>query len=212
MQNVRSTRRMRVEIKSYKKLRNNLYEVSIDQTKVNLYDDIIIKYSLLLKKEIDKKDFDQIIKENDSLSAYYKSLKYINFKLRSEKEIYNYLKRLNFNANDIFNTIERLKKDGYLDNKLYLKSYLSDQINLTNNGPYKIKSSLVNLGFKEEEINVYLEEIDDKIWKDKIKKIIVKRNKLNKKGNLKAKNYVYLFNLGYEKSMIYSLLGNIDEY
>ena len=201
-----------MEIKSYKKLKNNLYEVILDSTKINLYDDIIIKYKLLLKKEINKEEFDQIIKENDSLSSYYKALKYINFKLRSEKEIYNYLKKLNFNDNDIFNTIERLKKDGYLDSKLYLKSYLSDQINLTNNGPYKIKSSLINLGFKEDEIDIYLDEIDESIWKDKIKKIIVKRNKLNKKGNARTKNYIYLFNLGYEKSMIYSLLGNIDEY
>lgn len=201
-----------MEIKSYKKLKNNLYEVTLDRTKVNLYDDIIIKYNLLLKKEIDKKDFDKIIKENDSLSAYYKVLKYINTKLRSEKEIYNYLKRFDINDSDILNTIEKLKKAGYLDNKLYLKSYLNDQINLTNNGPFKIKNSLINLGFKEEEIDTYLEEIDTKVWQDKIKKIIVKRNKLNKKGNVKAKNYVYLFNLGYEKNMIYSLLGNIDEY
>ena len=55
MQNVRVTRRRLKEIKSYKKIKGNLYEVIIDDEKVNLYDDIIIKFSLLLKKEIDKK-------------------------------------------------------------------------------------------------------------------------------------------------------------
>ncbi len=199
-----------MEIKNYKKIKNNLYEVNIDEIKVNLYDDIIIKYNLLLKKDIDKKTFDKMIKENDNLSAYYKSLKYINTKLRSEKEIFNYLKRFNFSEADIFSTINKLKKDGYLNNDLYLKSYINDQINLSNNGPYKIKNALKSLGLSEEEIEEHLDAIDKSIWQDKIKKIIKKRN-INTKNN-KMKNYVYLFNLGYEKEMIFSLLGNIDEY
>jgi regulatory protein len=201
-----------MEIKSYKKIKGNLYEVIIDDEKVNLYDDIIIKFSLLLKKEIDKKEFNKLISENDSLNAYYKCLKYLNTKLRSEKEIYNYLKRFNILDVDIFNTIDKLKKDGYLDIKLYLKSYIKDQLNFSNNGPYKIKNNLINLGFKEADIDNYLEEIDKKVWQERIKKIISKRKKLSRKGDFKAKNYIYLFNLGYEKNMIYSLLGDFEEY
>ncbi len=201
-----------MEIKSYKKIKGNLYEVIIDDEKVNLYDDIIIKFSLLLKKEIDKKEFNKLISENDSLNAYYKCLKYLSTKLRSEKEIYNYLKRFNILDVDIFNTIDKLKKDGYLDIKLYLKSYIKDQLNFSNNGPYKIKNNLINLGFKEADIDNYLEEIDKKVWQERIKKIISKRKKLSRKGDFKVKNYIYLFNLGYEKNMIYSLLGDFEEY
>jgi SOS response regulatory protein OraA/RecX len=79
-------------------------------------------------------------------------------------------------------------------------------------GPYKIKNNLLNLGFKEEQIDLYLAKVDDKVWEDKIKKLITKRKKLNKKGNTKEKTYIYLFNLGYENRMIYSLLGDISEY
>lgn len=201
-----------MEIKSYKKVKGNLYEVIIDDEKVELYDDIIIKYNLLLKKDLDKKEFNRLINENDSLSAYYKCLKYINTKLRSEKEIYNYLKRFNILDSDILKTIDKLKKDGYLDINLYLKSYIKDQLNFSNNGPYRIKNNLIGLGFKEPDIDNYLEEIDPKVWQDRIKKIINKRKKLSRKGDFKTKNYIYLFNLGYEKNMIYSLLGDFEEY
>lgn len=201
-----------MEIKSYKKLHSNLYEVSFDDEKIKLYDDIIIKYNLLLKKEIDKRTWQQVIKENDSLMAYYKALKYLNIKLRSEKEIANYLKKLSIDDNEVLNTINKLKKEGYLNNDLYLKSYINDQINLSMHGPYKIKNSLINLGFKEGEIDSYLNNIDKDIWENKIKKIITKRKKLAKKANFKEKTYIYLFNLGYENSMIYNLLGDINEY
>lgn len=201
-----------MEIKSYKKLHSNLYEVNIDEEKIKLYDDIIIKYNLLLNKEINEQTFNQMIAENESLMAYYRALKYLNIKLRSEKEIANYLHKLNISSNEVNNTIAKLKKDGYLNNDLYLNSYINDQINLSMHGPYKIKNNLLNLGFKEEQIDLYLTKIDDNIWEDKIKKLITKRKKLNKKGNTKEKTYIYLFNLGYENRMIYSLLGDISEY
>jgi len=201
-----------MEIKSYKKLHNNLYEVYIDDLKVKLYDDIILKYNLLLNKKIDQKTFSKIMTENESLEAYYRALKYLNIKLRSEKEIVNYLKKLNISDHEVLNTIVKLKNDGYLNNSLYLKSYINDQVNLSMHGPYKIKNSLLNLGFKEPEIDIYLDKIDRKVWENKIKRIIAKRKKLNKKGNLKEKTYLYLYNLGYENSMIYNLLGDITEY
>lgn len=203
---------MLMEIKSYKKLHSNLYEVNIDEEKVKLYDDIIIKYNLLLNKEINEQTFNQMITENESLMAYYRALRYLNIKLRSEKEIVNYLYKLNISDKEINNTIAKLKKDGYLNNDLYLNSYINDQINLSMHGPYKIKNNLLNLGFKEEQIDLYLAKVDDKVWEDKIKKLITKRKKLNKKGNTKEKTYIYLFNLGYENRMIYSLLGDISEY
>ncbi|HOP65447.1 MAG TPA: RecX family transcriptional regulator [Bacilli bacterium] len=199
-----------MQINSYKKLKGNLYEVTIDDLKVKLYDDIIIKYNLLLKKDLTEKKFQQIIADNDSLTAYYRALKYINVKLRSEKEIYNYLKRLDINYDTILATIDKLKKDGYLDHNIYLKSYINDQLKFSNHGPFRIKNNLLNLGFKENEIDLYLNKIDKSIWEEKIKKVLTKRKKLNK--NTKEKNYIYLFNLGYEKQMIYSLLGDIEMY
>ena len=71
------------------KLKNNKYEVLIDETKVVLYDDIIVKYSLLLNKEISKNELDKIVEENNKLDSYYKALKYISVKLRTKKEIKN---------------------------------------------------------------------------------------------------------------------------
>ena len=87
-----------MEIKKFKKLKNNIYELELDNgSLVKLYDDVIVKYSLLINKKIDNKLLDEITKYNTSLDAYYLSLKYISKKLRCEKEIEKYLTKLDFN-------------------------------------------------------------------------------------------------------------------
>ena len=119
-----------MKIGKYTKLKSNKYSVVIGDITVKLYDDVIVKYELLRLKEIDDKLFKEITEYNDRLEAYYKSLKYITKKLRTEKEIYKYLEK-DYNKDIIFETIDKLKRMGYLNKELYLKSYLSDQVHMT---------------------------------------------------------------------------------
>lgn len=198
-----------MKIGKYKKLKKNLYEVEIDGSKARLYDDVIIKYELLLKRDIDKETFKKVCDENEELHAYYKALNYINIKLRSEKEIVNYLSRLEINRQDIEKAIDKLKKEGYLDVNLYLRSYINDQVRLSYHGPYRIKSALSNLGFDDNDIEIYLAEVDSSVWEEKLDKIIDKRKRLNKNvvdAKFINKTYMYLFNLGYSKEQILSKL------
>lgn len=193
-----------MKIGKYTKLKSNKYSVEIDGISVKLYDDVIVKYELLRRKEIDDNLFKEMTEYNDRLEAYYKALKYISKKLRTEKEIEKYLSE-EYSRSVIRETIERLKKDGYLDQQLYLKSYLADQVNLGNYGPNKIKKELIKLGLNEEDIISKIEEISDDVWLAKIEKIVKKRISSNKTyGNnkLKEKLLYDLSNLGYYKWMI----------
>ena len=198
-----------MEIKEFKKLKGNVYELKFKNgEKVKLYDDVILKYNLLVNKSFNDKLYEEIINYNKSLDAYYISLKYLNSKLRCEKEIRDYLKKKEFSLEIIDKTIDRLNKYNYLNRDLYVKSYVNDKYNFTLNGPVKIKRELLLLGFDDEEIDKYL-KID---FNDKIKKIIDKKVKSNKKYNeysLKINISNYLINLGYEKEMFNSYLGNI---
>jgi len=77
-----------MKITNYKKKKTNLYEVTLSNNeKLLLYDDVILKYELLLKKEINEKELDEIIEFNSYLESYNKALKFIITKLRTEKEI-----------------------------------------------------------------------------------------------------------------------------
>lgn len=199
-----------MEIKKFKKLKNNIYELELDNgSLVKLYDDVIVKYSLLINKKIDSKLLDEITKYNTSLDAYYLSLKYISKKLRCEKEIEKYLTKLEFNKDVIDKTISKLNKEGYLKHNIYIKSYINDIYNFNNYGPDKIIFNLRELGFNLNEIEPYLE---DKDFRSKAIKIIDKKVKANHKlSNYMLKQNIsnYLINLGYPKDIFYDYLNNI---
>ncbi len=201
-----------MKIGKYTKLKSNKYSVEIDDVKVKLYDDVIVKYELLRVKEIDEKLFKEITEYNDKLEAYYKSLKYITKKLRTEKEIYKYLEK-DYDKKTILETIDRLKSMGYLNKEVYLKCYISDQLNMSLVGPNKIKKDLISLGYLEEEIVPFIDDIGNDIWFSKIEKLVNRKINANRNlGNNKLKEKISydLSNLGFYKWMIEEIIHNSE--
>ncbi len=160
------------------KKKKNIYEVVLsDNNSLSFYDDTIIKYNLLKPRELPQKELEEIIKYNNEIDAYHKSLKYLTVKLRTKNEVRKKLKE--FSSDIIEKTIKRLEKDGYLNDDLYVKSFITDKINLSLNGPNKIKQELKKLGFNESLVNEYLLSYNEEIWNEKIDKIINKKIKSN---------------------------------
>ncbi len=195
-----------MKIIKFVKQKDNRYKIKfLDNEDIVFYDDLIIKYNLLTHKEIDEEELEKLVEENKYLEAYYRSIKYINKKIRTEKEIKNYLYKLFDDSKIVKETIKRLKEDNYINEEFYIKAYINDKIHLTNDGPYKIKRNLSDLGFDKEMIDDYLNKIDDSIFYDKLVKLVEKRVKLNHHYNaskLREKICYDLSNLGYEKSVI----------
>ena len=108
---------------------------------------------------------------------------HINKKLRSEYEIRDYLTKKEISKENIDETIKRLKENNFINESIYLKSYINDQINLTNNGPRKIEKNLIKLGLKEEDIKEKLEQISIDTWESRIDKYVSKKIKTNHKSS-----------------------------
>jgi regulatory protein len=202
-----------MKIIKYKKIKNK-YRVFFDNDlKIDLNDNIILKYELLLKKEIDQKLFDEIVLANNKENIYEHALKYINIKIRSKEEIYNYLNKKGYEKEDINNTITRLEKNNLINDDLYVKSYIHDKFYLSSDGLNKIKKYLLDLKLDESIINKYIDEIDREDILDKLNKLIDKKIKSSKtySGNiLRLKLINYFFELGYNKSDIEEILNNKD--
>lgn len=201
-----------MKILKYKKGKKNEYKILTDDGEYVLYDDIIVKYELLLKKEINKKEWDNIIKENNLLKAYYDSLKLISMKLRTAKELKNLLSRKKYLAKEIEYAIDRLESEGYLNHQIYIEAYIHDALTLKLVGERKICSELESLGFKTEEINKYLSKIDPNIYQEKIEKYILKKLKANKKSvsEFKRKIMLDLVNKGFNREDIEAFLNTLE--
>ncbi len=193
---------------------SNYYIVTLsNNTSLNVYEDTILQYNLLPNKEIDNKLLKEISLFNQKYEVYYKALKYLKFKLRTEKEIKEKLLKSNYKLEDIEFSINKLKEQGYLNKDLYIKSFIADQVNLSNKGPRKILYELKKLGFKDEDIHMYLDLFESDVWLDKINKIIIKKEKANHSlSSIVFKNKVKkdLITLGYDITLIEEALSNYD--
>ena len=204
-----------MKIQGYKYLGNSKYKVIINNEEYTLYEDVILKYDLLIK-DVNEKDLAKFLEENKRFEAYYVALKYIKTKLRTRKEIEEYLSKKDYNDFDIDYAVARLEQENYIDERVYAKSYILDAINLKNIGPNKIVMELTNLGIDK---NIVLDELSiftNYIEEEKIYKYIEKNINNNHNKSiyiLKNKIKQNLINLGYNSNIINKYLNeyNIDD-
>ena len=113
-----------MRINKFKKLGRNKYKVMFDNEELVLYEDIILKHNLLTKKDINIDELEEIVNDNRDYDAYNLALNYIEIRLRSRKEIYEYLKKKEFNESLINDVISKLDDLGLLNNKQYIEAFL----------------------------------------------------------------------------------------
>lgn len=201
-----------MKIEKYESINNGQYKIYLsDGTILKINSDVIINNNLLYKKKIDNTLLNKILKENDNANIYNKCVKYISVRLRSKKEIIDYLKKLNIdNTADI---IDKLTKNNLINDEVFTKAFIKDKINFTSYGPYRIRQELNKYNIDNEIIDKYINDIDEEILIDKVDKQINKMIKSNRKysGNiLKTKIYNNLYNNGFDKDMIINVLNNYN--
>ena len=200
-----------MKIIKYKKMSNNRYKVTTDDSDLILYEDVILKYGLLIKKEIDISLIDSIISDNSFYQCYYDAINSIRSRIKSRYEINKYLINKNYDNSIVDKVILKLDSQGYINDNLFTKSFINNSLITTNNGPGKIRMELEKRGISSELFysNISLFSKEDMITK--INKLIDRSIKSNRnKGGVVLKNniYNYLLRLGYDSDIISSCLSN----
>lgn len=198
------------KISKIKKINNKYTIILSDNSSLSFYSDTLIKYNLLKPREISDKELEEVINYNNYIEAYNKALTYISYKQRTKKEIKD--KLCNYSIDVIDKVIKKLDELCLLDEKKYIEAFINDQINLGNKGPFYIKKELKKLNINIDYIDEILNNINEDVWIEKVKKIVDKKINTNKKLSkesllLKIKNDLIL--LGYSKNIIDKVLSNI---
>ena len=201
-----------MKILKYKKASNGKYKIFLDDAReLVLYEDVILKYELLLKKEIKEEEILEIEKFNQECDVYYVALNSIKSRFKSIYDTRCFLLKKEYPIDLVESAIEKLIKQGYLNDRSFAKSYINNQIITTSKGPKKIERELllkkVNSDIILEELSAYEEDIQ----LNKIDKLVNKMLKSNhsRGGNvLKNKIIMDLNILGYENEQIYKVLNN----
>lgn len=203
-----------MKVIKYKKLANSRYKVYLDDShELLLYEDVILKYNLLIRKDIDEKLIIEMDKYNQEIDVYYVALNSIKNRFRSVYELRGILMKKEYPIDLIDKAISKLLEQGYLNDRSYCKSFINNQMITTNNGPYKI---IRELNEKKVDSNIIDEEIlvfDEEEQSVRIKKLIDKGIKSNhSRGGIVLKQKIYndLKNLGYDISIINSVISSYE--
>lgn len=186
------------------------YKIQLESGKIiDTYEEVILENGLLFHKYISDDLHEKILKDSKYYKTYNKILDMINRRLRSEYEIRKYLQKEEISENDVESIIENLKRIDLINDEKYAKAYTNDKINLSLDGPQKIRKHLEEQKINEDYINQAIYSIDKSIIYNHIEKIIDKKIKTNTKYTtyiLKQKIMIYLINLGYKKEDIIEIL------
>lgn len=147
-------------IKSLKLLSKNDANTFVAVTDIgeyNLFSDLIVKYSITVG-EIDEDKFHKAVVESNEKIAFNMVVKYLSNKLKTEKQLRDYLYKKEFKKQIIVNVIDKLKEYGIINDKAYAESYIKSNPNFSKN---KLKQKLLGVGIDRELIETCLNNIEE---------------------------------------------------
>jgi regulatory protein len=181
------------------------YAFSVDE-------DVLIKYQLKKGMELDEFIQLEVLYQDTVRKAFGTAIQYLAIRMRSEKEVRDYLKQKEIDDSVIQEVLHRLYNHKYLDDEEFALAFARTQINTTDKGPRVIKEELKEKGISEPIIEKVLEEFTIEM---QFTKVLHLSNKALKK---KRNDSQYLFEQklkqalnrkGYSFSIIDEVLAEI---
>ena len=146
------------KIKSIRKLKNSYYSLITESgTKIRVSEDTLVRHRLLKGEEISSEALREIEKEAELDIGYQIALSFLNFQLRSEKEIKDHLKKKEISQEGINYVIPKLRELNLLNDLVFAESYVRTVMKTQDKGPQQIKQGLFKKGISEENIEKALE-------------------------------------------------------
>lgn len=177
-------------------------------------DEIDLLYFKLKENEHLEKEKYQYILNNLLLNkAKNKALKYLGYKMRSEKQVREKLLEDEFPEIIIKKVLLMLKKYNYIDDEEYAKAFIKDKMNIKGYGAFKISYELKMQGIPEDIFKKYLE--DDGFVNEQEKAIALLEKKIRRIEKIdykeKQKLYAYLARRGFSFDTINNALNIVLE-
>ena len=121
-------------------------------------EDVLVKYQLVKGMELDEEAIAELKHADEVAKAYSRTLDYLSYQLRTEKEIQTYLKKFELSSTDKQEIISKLKEMHLLDDLNYGQSFVRTQANLSDKGPKVIRQKLIAKGISPQLADQALDE------------------------------------------------------
>ena len=158
------------DIKEGKKNKNRVNIYADEEFVCALYLETAVKYGIKKGLEVSRDDIVSMMQEDEFRYAFDTALKYISYKMRSEKEVRDKLKKAEVSAEAEEHAISKMKELGYIDDAGYAEMYISELS--ASFGKNAIEQKLFMKGISKEIIRELLAGIEQRelavSWAEKL--------------------------------------------
>jgi len=149
--------------------RKEKFGFSVDET-------VLIAYHLHKGQELDEKTIDELMDKDSMQKAYNMVIHYLSYRMRTEKEIVDYLEKNEIPEMHIAPIMEKLIQNKLVDDHEFANAFVRTRMNTSDKGPGIIRKEMLDKGISENETEEAIKQYSYEEQYHKAQKILKKKS------------------------------------
>jgi len=206
-----------MKITSLTQQKNNphRYNLEVDgEFKKGISDTMVLEFGLREGKEISKEELRKVITSEDQNKVKDKALELLGRRLHSRRELEIKLEKKDYPEEQIERTLDKLEKEGYLDNLEFAKELVKLRQERSPKGSIYLKKELYQKGIPEEVIEKVIAEEYPLAREIEIAEIVLKKKAKSLRGldfkEKREKLKQFLIQRGFQFEVIGEVMNNLE--
>ncbi|MBB5174636.1 recombination regulator RecX [Texcoconibacillus texcoconensis] len=200
------------------KKRKDRFNVYIDRGKGEEYafsvsEDVLVSESILKGMELTEEAVERIQEKEAVNKGYQSVLNYLSYRMRTEKEIIDYLHKKEVPEENVPRIADKLKQQGLIDDQSFSESYIRTKKNEQLKGPMLLKQELERKGVDQHIIEQALTIYSQEEQFDKATQLANKKSQARKNEPLKSRQQKliqHLIQRGFSQHMSVEVVRDLD--
>lgn len=198
-------------IKRQARARSNRFNIFVDGAYSFTLSDLDLSMSgLRVGQELEAADIAQYTQKANEAKAYALALRYLGVRVRSRRELTDYLARKNCAQDEVEAALERLEGLGLVDDSAFAAAWIADRLAVRPRSRMRLVQELGAKGVARDIIDLALEEIDPERELQTLKDLIERKRRTSGYGDDK-KLVAYLQRQGYRWALIKEAMEQLGE-
>ena len=198
-------------IKRQTRVGSNRFNISIDGSYAFTLSDLDLSNSgLRIGQELSQEQVEEFSQTANEAKAYALALRYLSVRLRSRKELSDYLLRKSCDLSDIELALERLEGLGLVDDEKFARAWIADRMAVRPRSRMRLSQELAAKGVARDVVDTALQELEPDTEVAQLRSLI-ERKKRSSGYKDEKKLLGYLQRQGYRWSLIQEAMQEIEE-
>ncbi|WP_188456818.1 recombination regulator RecX [Virgibacillus oceani] len=184
-----------------------VYGFSVDEA-------VLIENKLRKGLELDNTMINTLIQKDTLHKSYTLAINFLSYRMRTMKEINDYLVKKEIEPEHIPVIIERLTKENLLDDKMFADAFVKTRIHTSSKGPMLVKKELIEKGVSAAIASEAILQYSYDIQTEKAQKWVNKKLTINSKHSFRKQLQqlqATLIQKGFAQDVIKDVLNGVQD-